>query len=584
MPDASVTLLSPVLADATAYVLVSWWKPIILALPLLVWAWYVSTVLDKHAARFNLPRKRWNAVHLSVGTVAVGISFVLPVFLPLSGIVSTLVVFALASMVLGVDAGVFTMLHNKDERVGEDNKVKIDFSELAAKREAAKAKKQQGTVSMHITRADKTTLDAPDKETPEFDLRVKAEELYGQAMSVRSSRLDIEPVGGSGENTTFGAFAHIDGVRTPIEQLSAQSAVRLIDFWKSAGLQDLGDRRKKQISHIFVGVGDVSKQVRVTTQGGKAGPMLSLLIEPQIQVRREFEDLGLVEAQQELIRGWSLERGGIVLVSLPPDNGLTTTMYATLRLHDAYTNVVQSIELDIRDTVEGVRQGEFDPLAEGPSHANTVRSVLRRDPDIVAVTELLSPETAQEILNSDLERSRVYVGLRADNAIMAIRQFQKAAGDPEKVAKHLKGVISGKLARKLCENCRVAYPPTPDLIKKLGLPQGRVKQLFKKSGQVIPQNKNQPETCPVCRGTGYLGRVGIYETYPINDEARAAIEKENWDALRTELRKHKELPPFQTSAVRTVVSGQTSVEELARITAPPAKPQKKPAAKAPANA
>jgi type II secretory ATPase GspE/PulE/Tfp pilus assembly ATPase PilB-like protein len=187
-----------------------------------------------------------------------------------------------------------------------------------------------------------------------------------------------------------------------------------------------------------------------------------------------------------------------------------------------------------------VRQGEFNPLADGPSHANTVRSVLRRDPDVVAVAELVTPETAVEIVNADIERSRVYVGLRADNALLAVRQFHKAAGGSDKVAKTLKGVVAGKLARKLCENCRVAYQPAPDLLRKLGLPADRVKQLFKKSGQVIPQNKNQPETCPVCRGTGYLGRVGIYEAYPITPEAQAAIEKQNWDGLRTEFRKHKD--------------------------------------------
>lgn len=572
-------LMLPSLVLAEAYVLVSWWKAVLLALPVVGWGWYISTVLDKHAARFMLPRKSWNAVHLGVGAIAVLGGFVGPALLPVQGIGAFFAAFFIIAVPLAIEAAVFTSLHNKDDRVGEDNKVKLDFSEWTEKREQAKADKLQGTVTMTFVRPDKMKLEAPDKESPEYEVRIKAESLYADAMGARASKIDIEPIGGSGENTTFGVLVEVDGVRSAIEQLNVPAAVKIIDFWKNAAMLDVSDRRKKQVGKVSVGAGDQARPVRVTTRGGRSGPTLSLLIEPEQAVRREFDQMGLTDAQEELVRGWSLEQGGIVLLAAPAGNGLTTLMYSTLRLHDAYTSVVQTIELDVQDAVEGVRQSAWDPTAEGPSHAHTVRSTLRRDPDVVGVTEMVTPETAAEIVDADIERSRVYVGLRADNALLAIRQFCKLTGDPAKVAKGLKGVVAGKLARKLCENCRVAYQPAPELLKKLGLPADRVRQLFKKSGQVIPPNKQQPETCPVCRGTGYLGRVGIWETYPITPEAKKAIEQENWDAVRAELRKHKEYSPFQAGALRLAVQGVTSVEELARVTAPPAKPGAKPAPK-----
>ena len=107
------------------------------------------------------------------------------------------------------------------------------------------------------------------------------------------------------------------------------------------------------------------------------------------------------------------------------------------------------------------------------------------------------------IARADLERSRVYLSLRANSALEAIQLYTKAVGDPKVAAQGLKGVIAHRLLRVLCSNCKVAYPPTPDMLKKLGLPPDQVTQLFKKGGQVLVRNK--PEVCPVCNGVGYMG-------------------------------------------------------------------------------
>jgi type II secretory ATPase GspE/PulE/Tfp pilus assembly ATPase PilB-like protein len=175
----------------------------------------------------------------------------------------------------------------------------------------------------------------------------------------------------------------------------------------------------------------------------------------------------------------------------------------------------------------------------------------------------------------------VWVSLQADGAVGAIQQWMKLIGDADATANSVRGVVAQKLLRKLCINCKQAYQPAPDVLKKLGLPADKVKQLFKKGGEVLVKNK--PETCPVCQGTGYLQRDAAFEVFEVSDGAREMIKTQNWAGLKAELRKGG-LPSIQQAALRKAVEGVTSVEEVLRITAEPqpAKPAAAPAAAKPA--
>ena len=130
----------------------------------------------------------------------------------------------------------------------------------------------------------------------------------------------------------------------------------------------------------------------------------------------------------------------------------------------------------------------------------------------------------------------------------------------------LHGVVAQRMVRKLCTNCRVAYPPTPEMLKKLGLPEGKIQQLFKKGGQVLIKNK--PEVCPVCKGSGYVGQEGIFEVFFLDKEERDLISTGNLQGLRAAFRK-RSLPVLQHAAIRKAVDGVTSVEEVLRVTADP---------------
>ena len=554
----------PMALLAAALTLVSYWKPVVLLLPIIPWAWLITNVFDKHAQRFYLPREQWNTAHLAVGVVAVLAAFLMPV----PGEAGFWAGLGAMIVILGADIAAFVVITNRDERVPTEHRLSLDFSKLSEARQAKAVAKKQGKVELVVRQPDKTTVAPPSSDSPDFEVRVAAESLLIRALDSRASQVELGPTGA--KDGLYGVVMMIDGVAQRGDTMPGPNAAKIIDFWKNAAKLDLNDRRKKQQDDASVERNAKSTKVRVSSIGSAAGQKLTLLFNPEQAVRRKTEDLGLLENQLAELKTITSTTEGVVLIAGQPDGGRTTTLYSVLKLHDAYTQNIQTVEMEIQDSLEGMRQNKWDPQAEGPDFSTLTRSILRRDPDIVALAELPDQATAKEIVRADQARTRCYIGLRADNALQAIALWMKMVGEPGPAADSLRGVVCHRLIRKLCTNCRVPYAPSPDMLKKLGLPADKVKQLFKKGGQVII--KKDPETCPVCQGLGYVGLDGLFEVYSIGEAERELIKAGNLNGLRAELRK-KQLPTIAQVALRKAVDGTTSVEEVGRVTAegqPPA--------------
>jgi len=566
-PTPNITLA------ADALMLMSIWKPVLLFAPFIGWAWMISTHLDKHAQRFFLGQENWNAIHLGFAFAALA----LIVLLPVGGIAGFAAAFVGSIILLGLDILIFVSITNKDERVPESEKMNMNMKDMSEARDAKKAAKLIGASELMIVGANKMTVQAPPKDTPELGIRVGAEQVVLKGFESRASQIDILPA----NESTYAASYLVDGVRQAGDPISAADAVQIIDFWKKCAGLDTKDRRRKLSGEVSISGDAISgATLKLNTSGSKSGMRLSLIFNPAEAVRRKVTDLGLLDPQLELLKEWATELesvGGVVLLSAPADNGRTTMSYSIMNIHDAYTSNIQSIEYEIEDALEGIKQIEWDASAEGPDFATTVRSTLRRDPDIVTICDLPDVETAQNIANSDLERSRVYLCLRTDAALKAVQTYVQAVGDPKLAGKGIRGVVACKLVRVLCGNCKVPYQPTGEMLKKLGLPEGKVGELFKKGGQVLVRNK--PEVCSVCGGVGYSGQTGCFGVFRIGDEERALIAEGNWNGLRALMRKGG-LPSVQQSALRKAVMGITSIEEVTRITAPKKSPSKKATAKA----
>ncbi len=556
-PLGSLTLGSSAftLAAGEAYTLVSWWKPLLMLVPFIGWAWMISSILDKHAKRFFLGQEKWNAIHMVFGLIALA----LIIAMPIGGIAGIAAGFFGAAAVLGIDILIFVTIANRDERIPETAKLTMDFSEMSKRREDKREAKKLGTSELTIVGASKTKIMPPDKESSSYAVRVASEEIVINAYNIHASQIDIIP---ANENT-YAASMLVDGVRQAGEPIAKADAVQIIDFWKKCGNLDLQDRRRKLSSEVTISGENMSNNsLKLITSGSKNGMVLSIIFNSQEAVRRAPGDLGLTDKQHSMLKSWADETSGLVLLAAPNDNGRTTTMYSMLQLHDAYTCNIQTVEYETEDAIEGVKQIEFDSTGDGPDFATLIRSTLRRDPDIVAVCDLPDHDTGKNLAISDLDRSRVYLSVKADSAIAAIQLYVRSVGDPKLAAKGLKGVVAQKLVRMLCGNCKVGYAPTPEMLKKLGLPADKISQLNKKGGQVLIRNK--PEVCPVCNGVGYMGQTGCFGVFPIEDEERKLIAAQDWNGLRTAMRK-RSMPTIQQVALRKAVEGLTSIEEVSRI-------------------
>ena len=225
---------------ADAVFLVSFWKPVFFVLPLAAWGWFVSKVMDKHAARFHLPRKPWNLIHLFVALIALFAGF----FMPVPGIGGFFAGFAAMVVILAADIAIFASLHNKDERVPEGHKLRLDFSSMADAREAKRSAKEAGTVQLKIVTKDGKTAEIPEKETPEYEVRALAEDAMIKAVDARARLYEIAPAG----EGVYAVSATIDGVRQIMEKIPAPNAVKIITFWKSSAGLDVQDMRRKQIA------------------------------------------------------------------------------------------------------------------------------------------------------------------------------------------------------------------------------------------------------------------------------------------------------------------------------------------------
>ncbi len=572
----SLVLPTHLLAQSGLF-LVSIWKPLLMLIPIAGWAWVIAKIYDKHAAQFFLPRRNWNLLHMGMGVLAL-----------VAGLGLGLVIganegafwagFAAVLLILVADIVIYAIVANKDERVPDKFKIRFNLATIMGERPKKVDTKGQAKVALAIRGMDEkgkytVTVTPPQAETPEFEVRTAAEQVWIAAGIARASQFDIGPTGKDGQ---YSVSYLVDGLRQNAETMPAANAARIMDFWKAAARLDVADRRRKQTGSLQVEQGSMKRVARVTSIGAQGGMRLTVLFDPEQSVQRKPEDLGLLDVQLAELKAIVADGKGVVLLAAPLDGGRTTTLYTVTRMHDAYTTNVQTCEIDPQSALEGVRTNAWDPQkpgaegAAGAEFSTTVRSILRRDPDVVSLGELPDANTAKEVAKADHERTRVYVSMRANDALTAIQMYVKAVGDTKLASDSLHGVVAQRLVRKLCSNCRVAYPPTPDMLKKMGIPEGKVQQLYRKGGQVLI--KNRPETCPVCNGGGYFGQEGLFEVYSIGPEERSLIAQANFQGLRAALRK-RQLPSIQQVGLRKAVDGATSVEEVMRVTAEGAKPE-----------
>ncbi|HEB60460.1 MAG TPA: hypothetical protein ENJ06_01395 [Phycisphaeraceae bacterium] len=559
-----MTFTSPpgILADMEPVVLVGFVQPILMLILTLVWAWFVSDKLDKDATYFHMPRRQWNLAHIIAACVALVIYLYIPQVGPGSSFWLNLPIYAI---LLAASPLAYIVVRNK--KVPEDQRITVSMDKIRGTLEQRRKSKAIRNAALSFKMADGTQYQTPPRDDPAYTVHLGAEEVLLEPLSSRASTVVLAP----GRDGQYVLQMVVDGVPRKLQPPQSAPPADIITYFKQLANLDITDKRRKQKAIITAIEGTSQKKIKVVTDGSAKGMRLSLTIDPVKQVNIKVEDLGLLPPQR---KAWDelVENGrGVVLVSAGPKQGRTTTLYALISSHDAYLTNVQTLELELERPIEGVRQNVFDPTVEDTDFWTTLRAIMRRDPDVVGVSEMVDPETAKQVALAGLDGPRIYFGIRADNSLQGLQKYIKNVGDPGKAAESLTGLVGVKLLRRLCETCRVPYQPTEEALKKLNLSSSRVKQLYRAGGKVILKGNN-PETCPECGGSGYFGQTGVYEILILGDNERDLIASGDLQALRTELRK-KRMLFIPDAALMKVIEGETSIEEVNRVL----RAQKKPA-------
>jgi type II secretory ATPase GspE/PulE/Tfp pilus assembly ATPase PilB-like protein len=364
----------------------------------------------------------------------------------------------------------------------------------------------------------------------------------------------------------------IDGVnreREPIERPVADIALKRL---KTIAGMDPEESRKPQRGRLTATVGPGSRQDKVVeivvkTSGSTAGQRLTMQLLSE-ESRFRLNELGLNPDQLKALEPLVERLNGVILVSGPRESGLSSTLYAMLRAHDAFMRNIHTLEVSTMMDLENVTQHVFDSRGGDVSFSRQLQSILRMDPDIVMIAECPDRETAELVAAAGRQNKKIYLGLPAGDTLAALRRYMQLVGDHEMAAAGLLAVLSQRLVRVLCPNCRKAYTPDPNLLRKANLPTDENRPFYRPPNpdEIETDRRGNPIVCGVCQGSGYHGRTGLYEVLVIDETIRGLLSQgAPLQTVKAHARKHR-MQYLQEAGLRKVYEGVTSINEVLRVT------------------
>jgi type II secretory ATPase GspE/PulE/Tfp pilus assembly ATPase PilB-like protein len=413
---------------------------------------------------------------------------------------------------------------------------------------------------MFIT-ARNNEVPKPEPRTPTFFGYRTAYDVVTDAAWRRASTVAFAPKGEIYEVTYF-----IDGTPTKQPDMQRDQMEYLLYFLKEVGGLDSKEKRKPQKGKFRARQGKENTDWEVMTAGSTAGEQLRLnRITKESALK--IADLGLAPDQVEQMEKFRQVEQGLFLVTGPKKNGVTTTMYALIRSHDAFLNSINTIEKQPSGQLLNVTQTTYTLTDTGTTtYGKRLQTIVRMGPNVVGIGECEDAETAKVACAAAKDGKVVYVILEAESVLQALAKWLKMVEDRKLVAETLLGISNQRLFRKLCETCKQGYAPNKDLLKKFNLPADKAKVLYR-AGKEVYDKRGKPSTCPTCQGTGFVGRTGVFETIFLDDELRKALRTvKQLPELGMQFRRAKMLY-LQEQALRKAIAGTTAINEVLRVLA-----------------
>jgi len=409
----------------------------------------------------------------------------------------------------------------------------------------------------------------PEPQTADFFGYKAAYEIFNDANWRRANGIMFSPTP-EHYNVTY----YIDGAPLKQPTILRDQMEYFIHFLKNLADLDANEKRKPQKGKFKIRQDEENTEWEVATAGSTAGEQLRLKQIMQQKIAK-LTEIGLMPRQYEQLNKIRGLKQGLFIVTGPKKTGVITTFYTLLRNHDAFVNSITTLEKRPSAELPNITQNVFTLSDTGTTtYDKKLQAIVRMGPDIIGIADCENTETAQVACAAAKDGKIVYVTLNADNVLRALRKWMKLVGDRNLAVENLLGISNQRLLRKLCDECKQAYGPNRELLRKFNIPAEKAK-VFYRPGKVIYPKHGKPITCEDCQGTGFLGRTGVFETITIDDELRNAIKQaKSLSEIGNQFRRAKMLY-LQEQALRKVVGGTTSINEVVRILSTPKKQKTK---------
>jgi type II secretion system protein E len=372
--------------------------------------------------------------------------------------------------------------------------------------------------------------------------------LIEEAAAAEASDIHIEPF-----EEQLRVRYRVDGVLYERESPPRRLQAALTSRIKLMAEMNIAERRLPQDGRIRVSAGGRRVDIRVSTIPTVYGESLVMRLLDRSSVFLPFDRLGFSPQVAETFQGLIRRPHGILLVTGPTGSGKTTTLYAALDKINSPDKKIITVEDPVEYQLAGVNQIPVRSKI-GLSFATGLRHIVRQDPDIIMVGEIRDLETAEIAIQAALTGHLVFSTLHTNDAPGAVTRLQDMGAEPYLVASVLSAVLAQRLVRRICAACRAPYQPDAGDLLAIGVTDAGGVELSRGKG------------CDDCRGTGYRGRLGIYELFVITEEARGLIlSKRPTGEIRRHAIEHR-MVTLRDDGWAKARAGITTVEEILRVT------------------
>ncbi|MDF7807084.1 ATPase, T2SS/T4P/T4SS family [Pontiellaceae bacterium B12219] len=378
-------------------------------------------------------------------------------------------------------------------------------------------------------------------------------QIIWEAYKDRATDIHIEPM-----ETDLRIRYRVDGVlhETPMPPQLKRFQSSVISRLKVMANMDIAEKRLPQDGRISVRIRGAEIDVRVSTMPTVYGESVSLRLLMRGGGLVTMADLGLNESDAISLKKMITRPHGILLVTGPTGSGKSTSLYAWLHTINSVDKRIMSAEDPIEYEMTGVNQVQMRPEI-GLTFANTLRTFLRQDPDVIMVGEIRDKETAEISIRAALTGHLVFSTIHTNDSASTVTRLLDMGIEPFLVASSVEGIVAQRLVRGLCKSCRQPVELDEDFLKEHNFPIERLAT----EGPIY-----EAVGCDECRGNGYKGRTGIFEILQVTDEIRPLIvANASAAAIKQQSLEHG-MRTLREDGWEKVLAGVTTIDEILRVT------------------